>query len=83
MNLDTIYKEVAKDINVDEKDVKAVYQSIFQFIKGILPTLPLQEITDKQQLQSFKNSFNINGLCKLFINFYKLTKINKYKNGKY
>ena len=82
MDLNIIYKEVAKDLDINEEDIKAVYQSIFKYIKGILITLPLAKINDKQQLSSLKTNFNINGLCKLFINYYRLKQINK-NNGKY
>ena len=49
MDLNIIYKEVAKDLDINEEDIKAVYQSIFKYIKGILITLPLEKINDKQK----------------------------------
>lgn len=66
-NLQSVYKEIAQELNIPEKTVSKVCQTYWQFIRDKIESLPLQEIKDVEELKTLKTSFIIPGFGRFYV----------------
>lgn len=85
--MNNIYKEVAKDLGVNEDVVKDVFVTTWNFIKEKIGDLPLTEEISEDDFNKMKTAFVLPGLGMLGCNykFYRKTRnkfLNEHKNDK-
>lgn len=72
--LNEIYEEVAKELGLDPKVVKAAYQSQWQFIRNTIEALPLKGELSEEEFSQLRTSFNLPSLGKLYTTSEKVKK---------
>lgn len=72
MNLNDIYKEVAKEFNIDEKIVKTLYTNMWEFIRVTITNMNIENIDD---IESLKSSFSLHKLGKLHLSKNRINKL--------
>lgn len=65
MDLNTIIKEVAKELDQPEDLVRNTYKSYWEFIKDSIESLPLKEDLSSEDFETLRTSINIPSLGKL------------------
>lgn len=60
-----IFKEIAHDLGLTDKQVEEAYKSFWGFIKNKIEQLPLKEDLTEEEFNELKTNFNIPSLGKL------------------
>ena len=63
--MDKIYRRVALELGIDEKDVKDIYDHYWKFIRKKIESLPLMEDLSAEEFNALRTNFNIPSLGKL------------------
>ncbi len=72
-----ILKKVAKELNLDYKDVHKVYLAYWQFIKDSIQQLPLKKDITEEEFSNLKTNFNISSLGHLTCSYGRMLNIKK------
>ena len=76
-----ILKKVARELNLDYKDVHKVYIDYWHFIKDSIQQLPLKQDITEEEFSKLKTSFNISSLGHLTCSYGRMLSI-KNRNKK-
>lgn len=71
----SIYDKVSKDLNIDKKLVKQIYESYFEFIKNTITKLPLENELTEEEFSNLKTNFNIPSLGKLWCDYIRYNRV--------
>lgn len=77
MRIDRVYKEVAKKLGLDAKDVKEANIIYWKFFRKSIESLPLKEDLSEEDFSKLKTSFNIPSIGKLFCTYDRYLRIRK------
>lgn len=81
MDLEEIYKEVAKKHNIPTKVVKECYKQSWDFIREKIKALPLKDKDlTLEELRELRTSFSLPYLGNMSINRFKYIKTKQYYN---
>lgn len=69
MNRAKIYKEVSKELGIDEKIVKEAYELYWKFIKETIENYPMNEELSEEFFRKEKTSFVVPELGKLYCSY--------------
>lgn len=84
--MDKIYKKVALELGISEKDVKDIYKSYWRFIRDKIEGLPLKEDLSLDEFNKLRTNFNIPSLGKLSCTYQRYLGVKKreqYKRKRY
>lgn len=69
-----VCKRVAKELNIPEEVVRAVYSSYWEFIKKTIKEIPLKTDMTEEEFSQYKTNFNLPSLGKFYCDY------KRYKN---
>lgn len=75
-----IYKEIAQDLGLTEKQVSEAYKSFWQFIKEVIEDLPLKDDLTEEEFNELKKNFNIPSLGKLNCTYDRYSRMKRRYN---
>lgn len=77
--IETIINQVAKELEVDPKEVERILVSPYKMMKETIQVLELKGKT-YDECDQMKTNFNMPGLFKLYLNEYKINELNRNKD---
>lgn len=86
MTNNEIYRQVAKDLNIDVSLVKEIYIAYWQYIKDSIQQLPLKENITEKEFNKLRTHFNISSLGHLSCSYRRMLGVKKminYNNERY
>lgn len=76
--MDEIYERVSEELGIPVNRVKKIYRAFWKEIKNHISSLPLKNDLTKEEFDNIHPCINIPSLGKLYINFEKYKRIEKY-----
>lgn len=86
MTNNEIYRQVAKDLNLDVSLVKEIYIAYWQYIKDSIQQLPLKENITEEEFNKLRTHINISSLGHLSCSYRRMLGVKKminYNNERY
>lgn len=84
--LNSALRQVARKLSVDYKLAECIYDSYWKFVREYAESLPLREVTNREELDSIVTNFNIPYIGKLYVEYERIEKYHKrlkfYENAK-
>ena len=77
--MNNIYEKVGRQVGLDSKVVRQVYEAYWTFIRNTIENMTLDQDISIEEFENMKTSFSIPSLGKLFIPYFKLKAINKQR----
>lgn len=84
--MNKVYQKVAKQLNLDVKDVKKVYIAYWEYIKNHIQQLPLKENINEEEFNKLRTHVNISSLGHLSCSYRRMLGVKKminYRNERY
>lgn len=80
MILKGLYKKVAEELGITEKEVRLAYKGYWMYIKDSLEQIPFKKGLNEEQFNTYKTNFNISNLGKFYCTYdlYK-KRLKRYK----
>lgn len=81
-----IYKKVAKQLQLNDKDVKQVYLAYWAYIKDHIQQLPLKENITEEDFNKLRTHINISSLGHLSCSYRRMLNVKNWhekKNERY
>ena len=83
LKLNNVYKQVALELGLNERDVKEAYNLYWKFFREEVEKLPLKEDLSEEDFNSLKTSFNVPSLGKFYCTYDRYVRIkNKLKKSR-
>lgn len=79
--IETIINELAKENNVESKEIEKILIAPYKMMRERIQALELKGKL-YEECEGMKTNFNIPGMCKVYLNEYKINDLNKKKNDK-
>lgn len=81
--MDKMFKEVAEELDMSEKDVKNIYTAYWTAIRETIKALPFKDDLSEEEFLTLKTSFNLPKIGKLGCTYKKYVSLKeRYKNAK-
>jgi hypothetical protein len=77
--LETIINDLAKEYDVEPKEIEKVLIAPYKMMKEKIQALELKGKL-YEECEGMKTNFNIPGMCKIYLNEYKINDLNKRKD---
>lgn len=78
--IESIIADIAKEYEIEPKEIEKILISPYKMMKEKIIALELRGKTF-DECQDMKTNFNIPGMCKIYLNEYKLNELNKKKEN--
>lgn len=78
-----IYRKVALELGLDDKDVKKAYNLYWEYFRTKVEELPLKDDLSEEEFSNLKTSFNVPSLGKFYCTYDRYLRIkNKLKKSR-